>query len=64
MYLLDQRNLGFAILALLGAMVLSKWVATGTILDRPDGSLLAWTADLYNWHLSSAHRQADRPGRG
>jgi hypothetical protein len=45
-------------------MVLSKWVATGTILDRPDGSLLAWTADLYNWHLSSAHRQADRPGRG
>ncbi len=47
MYLLDQRNLGFAILALLGAMVISKWVATGTILDRPGGSLLAWTADIY-----------------
>jgi len=28
-------------------MVLSKWVATGTILDRPSGSLLAWTADVY-----------------
>ena len=47
MVLLDQRNLGFAILALLGAMVISKWVATGTILDRPSGSLLAWTADIY-----------------
>ncbi len=47
MYLLDQRNLGIAILALLGGMVISKWAATGTILDRPGGSLLAWIADLY-----------------
>ncbi len=47
MYLLDQRNLGFAILALLGAMVISKWVATGTILDRPGDSLLARTVDIY-----------------
>jgi protein-S-isoprenylcysteine O-methyltransferase Ste14 len=47
MYLLDPRNLGVAILALLGTMVISKWVATGTILDRPGGRLLAWTADIY-----------------
>src|SRR5512136_1613257 len=47
MVLLDQRILGFAILALLGAMVISKWVATGTILDRPGGSPLAWAADIY-----------------
>jgi protein-S-isoprenylcysteine O-methyltransferase Ste14 len=47
MHLLDQRYLGFAIVALLGAMVISKWVATGTILDRPSGSWLAWIADIY-----------------
>jgi protein-S-isoprenylcysteine O-methyltransferase Ste14 len=47
MDLLDPRNLGVAILALLGAMVLSKWAATGTILDRPGDRLLARTVDIY-----------------
>ena len=47
MYLLDQSNLGIAILALLGAMVISKWVTTGTMLDRPGGGLLVWVADIY-----------------
>jgi protein-S-isoprenylcysteine O-methyltransferase Ste14 len=47
MYLLEQRNLGMAILALLGGMVIAKWAATGTVLDRPGGGWLVWIADLY-----------------
>jgi protein-S-isoprenylcysteine O-methyltransferase Ste14 len=48
MHLLDQRSLGIAILTLLGVQVVIKRVATGSILDRPTGSLPIWAADVYN----------------
>ncbi len=48
MHLLDQRILGIGLLLLLGTVVVVKRAATGTVLDRPDGNLTAWTADVYN----------------
>ena len=48
MHLLDQRILGIAILFLLGMLVTVKRVATGSILDRPQGDLLAQFVDIFN----------------
>ena len=48
MYLLDQRILGIAFLILLGTLVTVKQVATGSILDRPQGDLLARLVNIFN----------------
>ncbi len=48
MVLLDQRILGIAILFLLGMLVTVKRVATGSILDRPKGSLLVQLVNIFN----------------
>ena len=48
MHLLDQRTLGIAILVLLGALVIVKRMATGSILERPQGDLLAWLTNAFN----------------
>ncbi len=48
MVLLDQRILGVAILGLLGMLVTFKRVATGSILDRPQGNLLVKIVNIFN----------------
>ena len=48
MHLLDQRTLGIAILVLLGALVIAKQMATGSVLERPKGDLLAWLTNAFN----------------
>jgi len=48
MHLLDQRTLGIAILVLLGALVIVKKMATGSILEKPKGDLLAWLTNAFN----------------
>ena len=48
MHLLDQRTLGIVILALLAALVIVKRMATGSVLDSPRGSLLAWLTNAFN----------------
>jgi protein-S-isoprenylcysteine O-methyltransferase Ste14 len=48
MHLLDQRTLGIAILVLLGALVIVKQMATGSILEKPKGDLLAWLTNAFN----------------
>jgi len=48
MHLLDQRILGIAILFLLGMLVTVKRVATGSILDRPQGDLLVQLVNIFN----------------
>ncbi len=48
MALLDQRILGIAILILLGMLVIVKRVATGSILDRPQGNLLVQLVNIFN----------------
>jgi hypothetical protein len=40
MHLIDQRILGVAILFLLGMMVTVKRIATGSILNKPQGNLM------------------------
>jgi protein-S-isoprenylcysteine O-methyltransferase Ste14 len=48
MYILDQRILGAAILCLLAMLVTVKRVATGSILDKPEGILLVQLVNIYN----------------
>lgn len=48
MYILDQRILGFTILILLGILVTVKRVATGSVLDKPEGSFLVQLVNIYN----------------
>ncbi len=48
MHLLDQRFLGGGILLLLAALVCVKRAATGSVLDRPTGSLLVRTVNVFN----------------
>jgi len=53
MHLLDQRILGIVILFLLGMLVIVKRVATGSILDKPQGSLLVQLVNIFNLFLVS-----------
>jgi protein-S-isoprenylcysteine O-methyltransferase Ste14 len=48
MFLFDQRILGVMILSLLGVLVAVKRMATGSILDRPKGSLLVQLVNGFN----------------
>jgi len=48
MHLLDQRILGIAILFLLGMLVTVKRAATGSILDKPIGSLIVQLVNIFN----------------
>ena len=48
MIVFDQRALGIAILFLLGMLVTVKRVATGSILDKPKGSLLVQLVNIFN----------------
>ena len=48
MQLLDQRTLGIVILCLLGMLVIVKRVATGSILDKPQGNLLVQVVNIFN----------------
>ncbi len=48
MHLLDQQILGIAILVLLGILVTVKRVATGSILDKPEGNLLVQSVNIFN----------------
>ncbi len=48
MIVFDQRILGMAILFLLGMLVTVKRVATGSILDKPKGSLLTQFVNIFN----------------
>jgi len=48
MHLLDQRTLGIAILCLLGMLVIVKRVATGSILDKPQGNLRVQLVNIFN----------------
>lgn len=48
MHLLDQRTLGVSILLLLGLLVLIKRVATGSILEKPQGNFRAWLVNTFN----------------
>ena len=48
MHLLDQKILGIAILFLLGILVTVKRVATGSILDKPEGNLMVQAVNIFN----------------
>lgn len=48
MHLLNQRALGILILILLGILVVIKRLATGSILEKPKGSLLLWLVNIFN----------------
>jgi protein-S-isoprenylcysteine O-methyltransferase Ste14 len=48
MHLFDERILGILILALLGAVVAVKQIATGSILDQPKGSFLVQLVNVFN----------------
>lgn len=48
MHLLGQAVLGIAIVALLGALVVVKRISTGSILDKPQGSLLIQLVNIFN----------------
>ena len=48
MHLFDQRLLGIGILFLLGLLVATKQVTTGSILDKPRGSLLVQLVNIFN----------------
>jgi protein-S-isoprenylcysteine O-methyltransferase Ste14 len=48
MHLLDQKVLGIAILCLLGLLVTVKRVATGSILDKPQGNLMVQLVNIFN----------------
>ena len=48
MNLLDQRILGIAIFALLAGLVLVKRVATGSVLDRPQGTFVVQLVNTFN----------------
>ena len=48
MHLLTQPILGITILFLLGMLVAAKRVSTGSILDKPKGSLLVQLVNIFN----------------
>ncbi len=48
MYLLGQTALGVVILLLLALLVVVKQIATGSVLERPGGSLLVQLVNVYN----------------
>jgi protein-S-isoprenylcysteine O-methyltransferase Ste14 len=48
MHLFDQRILGIAILFLLAMLVIVKQVATGSILDKPQGSFMVRLVNIFN----------------
>jgi protein-S-isoprenylcysteine O-methyltransferase Ste14 len=48
MHLIDQRTLGTAILVLLGILVSVKRIATGSILDKPEGNLMVQLVNIFN----------------
>lgn len=48
MHLLDQTMLGIVILFLLGLLVTTKQVATGSILDKPRGNTLVQLVNIFN----------------
>jgi len=48
MHLLDQKILGIVILLLLVMLVTVKRVATGSILDKPQGNLLVQLVNIFN----------------
>ena len=48
MYLIDQKLLGILILLLLGVLVITKQVVTGSILDKPKGRFLVQLVNIFN----------------
>jgi protein-S-isoprenylcysteine O-methyltransferase Ste14 len=48
MHLLGQRTLGIIILSLLVALVLVKRVATGSVVEKPEGSFLVQLVNAFN----------------
>ncbi len=48
MYLIDQRILGIVIVLLLGVLVVTKQVTTGSILDKPKGKFLVQLVNIFN----------------
>ncbi len=48
MLLLDQTLLGIVILCLLGMLVIVKQIATGSILDKPQGPFLVQLVNMFN----------------
>ncbi len=48
MHLMDQRILGSAILLLLGIVVIVKRAASGSVLDKPQGSALIQLVNIFN----------------
>ncbi len=48
MHLLDQTLLGIGILCLLALLVIVKQLATGSILEKPQGTLLLQTVNSFN----------------
>ena len=48
MYLINQRILGIVIVLLLGMLVITKQVTTGSILDKPKGKFLVQLVNIFN----------------
>jgi hypothetical protein len=48
MHLMDQRILGIVILCLLGMLVTVKRTASGSVLDKPKGSLMIQLVNIFN----------------
>jgi protein-S-isoprenylcysteine O-methyltransferase Ste14 len=48
MHLINQRTLGILIIVLLGILVIIKRVATGSILEKPKGSIILWLVNIFN----------------
>jgi protein-S-isoprenylcysteine O-methyltransferase Ste14 len=48
MYMINQRILGIVIVVLLGVLVVTKQVATGSILDKPRGRFLVQLVNIFN----------------
>jgi protein-S-isoprenylcysteine O-methyltransferase Ste14 len=48
MHLFDQRSLGIVIAALLGGLVVVKRLASGSIFDQPQGSLMVRLVNIFN----------------
>ena len=48
MHLINQRALGILIVVLLIALIVIKRVATGSVLEKPKGSVLLWLVNIFN----------------
>jgi protein-S-isoprenylcysteine O-methyltransferase Ste14 len=48
MYLIDQKTVGIVLLVLLGALVIVKQLATGSIIEMPTGSRLLRITNSFN----------------